>query len=96
MKRIWSLALLCMIPFAAFAAASPTTGCEIPQNPFTPVLVTISQNLGKEKVGNHQLEAAGLGKARAWGLQHADVLYEGAGLAKEWKSGFHQVYGVGL
>lgn len=86
MKRIWLLALLCMIPFAALAAASPTTGCEIPQTPFTPVLVTVSQSLGKEKVGNHQLEAPGLGKARAWGLQHADVLYEGLALQKKGKS----------
>lgn len=86
MKWIWLLALLCMIPFTALAAASPTTGCEIPQAPWKPVLVTISQNLGKEKVKNHQLEAPGLGKARAWGLQYADVLYEGLALQKKGKA----------
>lgn len=73
-------AILCTaglwISSGALAAISPTTGRQIPEGRFLPVLVSVGNEYGAARAGGRRVKAAGMGDRALWGAQDADIFYE--------------------
>ena len=63
-------------PRADITGESPTTGLPW-QGDYQPMLVQISNAPGTARVQGRDIKAAGIGKTAPWGVQHADIAYEG-------------------
>ena len=73
-------AILCAaglwISSGALAAISPTTGRQIAEGRFLPVLVSVGNEYGAARAGGRRVKAAGMGDRALWGAQDADIFYE--------------------
>jgi len=58
------------------AGESPTTGLPW-EGEYLPMLVQIGNSPGTRVVNGRTVNASGIGKRAPWGVQHADVVYEG-------------------
>lgn len=79
LKRVIAVVLtVCLLGVTGTGRAikSPTTGLDVPDERFLPVVVSISNDISAVKSGGGEQKAAGSGKRTPWGLQHADILYE--------------------